>query len=204
MANSPVNVAALVANMAAGKAAIKVKPTEKNNKRLTGRRYDIVGHRLNGEVIRYDNVAAVKANAIRKQLRMEGCHRVDKIEVVTKVNGQEIVFTEKNHIPAHVGRIPVTVTATERKIADDRAKMHQRNILSLMKSNRSRVSQDNRIRIYDNDGEKIRNGKGKFMTVPKLVFVGDEAGAVFFILNTKKSLDSLTFYLPAKIVEGLR
>lgn len=181
-------------------------PKPERKTKLTGRRYDIVGYKLNGEVITRNNIPAIKANTVRKELRMAGCHRVDKIEVVTKVNGKPIQFTEKSHTPALVGRIPVTVTATEKKIADDRMKMHNRNVLAMMrKNNVTSVSNDDKIRIYDNDGVRSRNNKGKFIKLPKLIFVGNETEAVFFILNNlTKPLTSYTFYLPVKVVEGLR
>lgn len=159
--------------------------------KIVTRRYDIIGRKLDGTVIEYRNLSAVKANRTRKELRTQGCHAVDKIEVystIKRADGDNTVltFTEKQYVPALVGRIPNPVTASENKIFDDRAKMRN--------ANDNRRAKENKAVMNKRGPEAIIYDKMS----GKAIFAGTEGQAVFFLVNNKIAIVNVVIYMNNK------
>lgn len=191
----------------AAKSGKKVVIQQQKTKKVvfSGRRYDVIGHRLNGETIEHKNVTSAKAKELRAELIRSGCHRIDKIETRSRIldgNNErtDLRFSEKNYVPLLEGSVPATVSATEKKIADDRNKMATKNFFKMCHQN-NLIKSPNiaKVLIYDKEnGKKDRTNKGRFISLPKLIFSGTEGEAVFFILNNKLSFEDIVIYLPTK------
>jgi len=183
----------------AGNVTLPTKPVGKVNRKrgLTNRRYDIVGYKHSGEVIRKTNVSAAKANTYRADMRKDGCYRVDKIEVNSYVKDSnndthKLVFTEKNYTPALVGRVPGTIAMSEDKITYQRNVAHRKLVNNFRKNNKP---------------TETRSDTGKYMLFHKmsgkLVAYGSDHDVAFFILNSGKPFSHYVLYVPSKVYNKL-
>jgi hypothetical protein len=198
------NFAEILAAKKDGRKAIMQKEIAKK-KRFSGRLYNVIGYNLAGETITYSNVSASKAKMLRIELIHSGYYRVDRIETRTRILDENnkrtnLEFSEKNYVPVLEGSVPANGLATDKKIADDRNKMHINNTLKMMRRNNLIEKNDSgKVRIYDVvNGKRIRNNKGRFVSVPKLIFSGTDKEAVFFIMNSKGKFGDWFIYLPEK------
>jgi hypothetical protein len=172
------------------KAILEAKPKPKAN--LNGRRYTVIGHRLNGEDIVKHNLSATKANSLRASLRKEGCHAVDKIETVSYIPTQDgerklLTFSEKAYTPILEGKVPGNAVATELRIAAQRNTMKARNIEKIRRASKS---------------TETRNEAGNVIIYDKMsgraIFYGTEAEAVFYLINNNLDLVNLVIYMGSK------
>lgn len=181
------------------------------NRKVTIRRYDIVGYKHNGgrnkdgsldkrfkdTITEFKGVSARFANEMRAALRKDGYYRVDKIEVTSFARGsdylnKEIIFSEKEYAPALVGRIPGPIEMSEAKVMLQRNIAHSKIVNAFARNNKStetRTDSQNIIIFEKISGEAV--------------YYGSEEGAVFFILNAPLSIENYVLYVNQETYERL-
>ena len=189
----------LAERIANPQAKVDIKVESTRTRMFTGRRFDIVAYKSNGETVTYHNVVAAGIENFRAELKKQGYYRVDKIEVNSNIleNGKRrsLRFDGNHKLPEKlptivtpdaiptVGNIslpwdvvsntsPAFLVPEPKKLADDRIKAHAKLMAKEARKNHSKERHsDNLYRLYST-GRK-----------PKLVFMGTESEVLFAIMN---------------------
>jgi hypothetical protein len=172
---------------------VEVIETKPRKKIFTERRYDVIGFRLNGETMTTKKpVAIITAKKVKIRFKRAGCHRVDILEVSSKVNGEPLEFTEKNYVaPFETKYTPGTPVMSEIRVNAQRLRIREKAEANFAKKNHSTETRSDQFEVMI------------FTLANDLVYKGPEEGAGQFILNSKLKLEELVIYMPNKTYRKL-